>query len=131
MDSPPGGCVKAVTISTRALASSASGTVAISVSPSVTFVSMGTPSMRATVALAMKFWADFYGELAQIVHEARRRRRPGRSPARFVERAENVVGAVTLTSTTPAAKSRLAGLPDSHKLAIDRLIATRLVALWR
>jgi hypothetical protein len=33
------------------------------------------------------YWADFYGELAQVVHEARRRRRPGRSPDPFLARA--------------------------------------------
>lgn len=42
-----------------------------------------------------------------------------------------VVGAATLTSTTPAEESRLASLPGAHKLEIDRYISTRLIELWR
>src|SRR5450759_532821 len=36
------------------------------------------------------YWADFYGELAQVIHEARRRRAPGRSPDPFLTRAARV-----------------------------------------
>jgi hypothetical protein len=36
------------------------------------------------------YWADFYGELAQVLHEARRRRAPGRSPDPFLTRAARV-----------------------------------------
>ncbi len=36
------------------------------------------------------YWADFYGELAQVVHEARRRRGPGRRPDPFLTRARRV-----------------------------------------
>jgi hypothetical protein len=36
------------------------------------------------------YWADFYGELAQVVHEARRRRGPGRRPDPFLTRAARV-----------------------------------------
>jgi hypothetical protein len=42
-----------------------------------------------------------------------------------------VVGAATLTSTTPADESRLAGLAGADKLEIDRYLSTRLVELWR
>jgi hypothetical protein len=40
---------------------------------------------RANVAA---YWADFYAELAQLMHEARRRRGPGRPPAAYPERAQ-------------------------------------------
>ena len=36
------------------------------------------------------YWADFYGELAQVLHEARRRRGPGRPPRPFLTRARLV-----------------------------------------
>ncbi len=36
------------------------------------------------------YWADFYGELAQVVHEARRRRGPGRHPRPFLIRAARI-----------------------------------------
>jgi hypothetical protein len=42
-----------------------------------------------------------------------------------------VVGAATLTSTTPADESRLAGLAGADKLEIDRYLSSRLVQLWR
>jgi hypothetical protein len=42
-----------------------------------------------------------------------------------------VVGAATLTSTTPANDSRLASLAGADKLEIDRHIGTRLINLWR
>jgi hypothetical protein len=34
------------------------------------------------------YWADFYAELAQLMHEARRRRGPGKPPAPYPERAQ-------------------------------------------
>jgi hypothetical protein len=40
---------------------------------------------RANVTV---YWADFYAELAQLMHEARRRRGPGRPPVAYPERAQ-------------------------------------------
>jgi hypothetical protein len=37
------------------------------------------------------YWADFYAEVAQLMHEARRRRGPGRPPQPYVERAQKRV----------------------------------------
>lgn len=34
------------------------------------------------------YWADFYAEVAQLMHEARRRRGPGAPPQRYVQRAQ-------------------------------------------
>jgi len=34
------------------------------------------------------YWADFYAEMAQVMHEARRRRGPGRPPRPYPERAQ-------------------------------------------
>lgn len=34
------------------------------------------------------YWADFYAEVAQLMHEARRRRGPGKPPAPYPERAQ-------------------------------------------
>jgi hypothetical protein len=34
------------------------------------------------------YWADFYAELAQLVHEARRRRGPGKPPAPYPKRGQ-------------------------------------------
>ena len=34
------------------------------------------------------YWADFYGEVAQLLHEARRQRGPGRRPRPYPERAQ-------------------------------------------
>lgn len=37
------------------------------------------------------YWADFYAEVAQLLHEARRRRGPGKPRVRYPERAQNRV----------------------------------------
>lgn len=37
------------------------------------------------------YWADFYAEVAQLMHEARRRRGPGKPPAPYPERAQKRV----------------------------------------
>lgn len=37
------------------------------------------------------YWADFYAEVAQLVHEARRRRGPGKPPRPYLERAQKRV----------------------------------------
>jgi hypothetical protein len=34
------------------------------------------------------YWADFYAEVAQLLHEARRRRGPGKPPSRYPDRAQ-------------------------------------------
>jgi hypothetical protein len=34
------------------------------------------------------YWADFYAEVAQLMHEARRRRGPGKPPRPYLERAQ-------------------------------------------
>ena len=34
------------------------------------------------------YWADFYAEVAQLMHEARRRRGPGKPPSPYAERAQ-------------------------------------------
>jgi hypothetical protein len=43
---------------------------------------------RLGYANVTAYWADFYAELAQLMHEARRRRGPGRPPAPYPERAQ-------------------------------------------
>lgn len=42
---------------------------------------------RLAIAGVDAYWTDFYAELAQVIHEARRRRGVGRRPAPFAERA--------------------------------------------
>lgn len=65
------------------------------------FTRQSSPSLRPTVRRALEratrarlahagveaYWADFYGELAQVIHEARRRRSRGRNPDAFLIRA--------------------------------------------
>jgi hypothetical protein len=43
---------------------------------------------RLRQANVTAYWADFYAELAQLMHEARRRRGPGKPPAPYPERAQ-------------------------------------------
>jgi hypothetical protein len=43
---------------------------------------------RLAQANVMAYWADFYAEVAQLMHEARRRRGPGRPPTAYPQRAQ-------------------------------------------
>jgi hypothetical protein len=43
---------------------------------------------RLRQANVTAYWADFYAELAQLMHEARRRRGPGKPPTAYPERAQ-------------------------------------------
>jgi hypothetical protein len=43
---------------------------------------------RLAHAHVTAYWADFYAETAQLMHEARRRRGPGRPPRAYPERAQ-------------------------------------------
>jgi hypothetical protein len=43
---------------------------------------------RLQSANVTAYWADFYAELAQLLHEARRRRGPGAPPRPYAERAQ-------------------------------------------
>lgn len=43
---------------------------------------------RLRHARVTAYWADFYAELAQLMHEARRRRGPGKPPTRYPTRAQ-------------------------------------------
>jgi hypothetical protein len=57
-----------------------------------------SPAVRRELELATRarlhranvtaYWADFYAEVAQLMHEARRRRGPGKPPATYPERAQ-------------------------------------------
>ena len=44
---------------------------------------------RLTAANVTPYWADFYAEVAQLLHEARRRRGPGAPPKPYPERAQS------------------------------------------
>jgi hypothetical protein len=43
---------------------------------------------RLQAANVTAYWADFYAEVAQLLHESRRRRGPGAPPRPYVERAQ-------------------------------------------
>lgn len=47
--------------------------------------------MRLRKAHVTAYWADFYAEVAQLMHEARRRRGSGRPPRPYLERAQRRV----------------------------------------
>jgi hypothetical protein len=63
------------------------------------------------------YWADFYAELAQLMHEARRRRGPGKPPAPYPERAQK-----------RALKARRRCLPATHLEARQRKVREILSA---
>jgi len=46
---------------------------------------------RLRNANVIAYWADFYAEVAQLMHEARRRRGPGRPPESYPKRAQRRV----------------------------------------
>jgi SIR2-like domain len=60
-----------------------------------------SPDVRRELELATRarlrhanvtaYWADFYAEVAQLMHEARRRRGPGRPPQAYAKRAQRRV----------------------------------------
>jgi hypothetical protein len=66
---------------------------------------------RLQAANVTAYWADFYAELAQLLHEARRRRGPGAPPRPYPERAQK-----------RAAKGRRRCLPSTSVEARQRKI---------
>jgi len=74
------------------------------------------------------YWADFYAELAQLMHEARRRRGPGKPPAPYPVRAQKRVergrrrclpGGRLLASRQQQVRSILASSLDGVRAALD------------
>jgi len=72
---------------------------------------------RLQQANVTAYWADFYAESAQLMHEARRRRGPGKPPDPYPERAQR-----------RALKGRRRCLPASSLEARQRKVREILVA---
>jgi hypothetical protein len=70
-------------------------------------------AMRARLSNAnvTAYWADFYAEVAQLMHEARRRRGPGKPPSPYAARAQK-----------RALKGRRRCLPTAHTEARQRTV---------